>query len=298
MNKPPKLVPGSRIGVCAPSSRLNEDHFEAGCRLLRTQGFDVFVHPQCHEQDGQIAGSADVRAAALQSLLLDPSVDSVIFTGGGHRAAEIIPLLDWAKLKNIAPKIVMGYSDNTVLLHSLNARLNWVTFYGPTVQAIGRTKDTEPDTWTRSLAVLNGGTPSYTLRYSGPAVTGKIVAATLSMLPLILDTADMPDLTNAILCIEDLHEEFSTIDRLLLLLRRKGVFDRISALVCGQFLHLTDSGRPFGFDLEQIVRHHAGRTPVGFDAPFGHGDFLYALPVGVKAGLSADTLTLLDPAVS
>jgi muramoyltetrapeptide carboxypeptidase len=298
LRKPSSLKPGSTIGISAPSSRLNKDTFEAGCAVLRDQGFTIYVHDQSHLEHGQIAGPATDRAAALTDLLLDPAIDAVVFSGGGHRAAEILPLLDWTALQKTEPKIMMGFSDITVLLHAFHARLGWATFYGPAVQAIGRTKDSHPDTWAHSRALLEGATPTYALRYDGKPIEGPVVAATLSLLPLLLDTDDLPDLTGSILCIEDINEEASSIDRLMLLLKRKGVLDKIAALVCGDFINVRDGGtRPFGFTVEEIIRHHAGDLPLAFDAPFGHGDALYALPIGVKARLRNNALTMLESGV-
>lgn len=295
---PPLLPAGARIGVCAPSSRINPERFDAGLAFLRAQKFDVFVHPQCYEETGQIAGSAAIRADSFTDLLHDKTIDGIIFAAGGHRATELLPLIDWARLQNAAPKFVMGFSDNSVLINALNARLGWTTIFGPTVQTIGRLAPEHNDLWLPVDTLLKGHIPVCPLDYHGPAIEGPVLVSTLSLLPLLLDTPDMPDLAGAILCIEDIKEELSAIDRLMLHLKRRGVFDKIAALVCGTFTDITDTGRPFGFQLGEIMRHHAEGVPVAMDAPFGHGDTLHPLAIGPRACLHKNALTYLDPVFS
>lgn len=297
-HKPKSLKPGGRIGVCAPSSRISQPNFDLGVARLRKDGFDVVIHPQTHQETGQIAGTAQERAAALQELLLDARVDAVIFACGGHRAAELIPLLDWKSIKRAGPKIMMGFSDISMLLHAFHARLGWTTFFGPMIQHIGRTQDTHPQSWAKSKVLLQGAAPDVDIDYYGPKIEGRLLPVTLSLLTLLLETNDLAKLKGSILCIEDVNEELSAIDRMLLNLKRRGVFDQIAALGVGDFTDTKDSEkRPFGFTIKEIVKHHAGDCPVAFDVPIGHGDKLYALPVGANVRLEQGALTLIEPSV-
>ena len=58
-------------------------------------------------------------------------------------------------------------------------------------------------------------------------------------------------------------------------------------IIFGQFTDMQDTGAPFGFTLEDIIREHTDHLniPVVMNAPFGHGGDLYCLPVGQKAQL-------------
>lgn len=292
--RPARLPARAAIGICAPSSRINPEKFEAGCAILQQQGYTLFVHPQTHEAHGQIAGSAQSRAAALMDLLCDDTLDAVFFACGGHRAAEVLPLIDWTECAAAKPKIVMGFSDGSVLVNAITARLGWVGVFGPTVQSFATLAQQNAEALHPAWALLYGHKFHMTLDYNGPAVQGHIVASTLSLLPLLLQSQNIVPLKNAILCVEDCHEELSAVDRLFLFLKQHGVFDNIRALVCGSFSDMTDTGRPFGFTLEEIVRHHAGATPVAFNAPFGHAGPFSPLPVGVLARVSPNGFELVD----
>lgn len=278
-----------RIGICAPSGRMNADTFPAGVQWLQDNGFDVFVHPQCHAEYGQMAGEAHSRAAALMDVLTDPALDAVWLMAGGHRGAELLPLLDWDALKDVPEKPVLGFSDGSIIVNALAAKLGWKTCFAPTVQTLGRA----PAIWAMARDALLGRPRALTCAYGGAPVSGHIVASTLSLLPLLIDTPYMPDLKGAILCVEDINEEISAIDRMFLYLKNRGVFDSIAALVCGEFTNLTDSGRPFGFAFDEIARYHAGALPLALNAPFGHGDVFYPLPIGRTGRLENNTLSFM-----
>lgn len=292
--RPARLHHNARIGICAPSSRITPDKFDAGCAVLQEQGYSVFIHPQTYEATGQIAGGAERRAAALHDLLMDDTLDAVFFACGGHRSAETLPYLNWDALSSAKPKILMGFSDNSVVLNAITARLGWVTVFGPTVQKLAGMGMAGFENLLPVFSLLEGHRLSVPLSYDGPAIQGHIVASTLSMLPLLVGTQNLITLNGAILCVEDCNEELSTIDRLFLLLKQTGAIDAVKAIVCGSFSNLTDTGRPFGFALEDIVQHHAGNTPVGFYAPFGHDGTFVPLPIGVQGYVSANTFELVD----
>lgn len=268
---------------------MNPDTFNPGRQILDDAGYAVFVHPQCYAHTGQIAGPADVRAAALMELLLDRTIDAVWLMGGGHRAAELLPLLDWDALKHIPSKPVLGFSDGSIIIYALQARLGWTTYFAPTVQSLGRM----PDLWPLAEKALNGQPEPIVCDYTGPGVTGRVIASTLSLLPLLLETEDVPELQGAILCIEDTNEELTTIDRHMLFLKRRGVFDKVAALVCGSFTHMGDSGRPFEFTLSEVMQHHAGAVPVAMNGQFGHGEIFYPLPVGGTGRLENNVLSFM-----
>ena len=72
-------------------------------------------------------------------------------------------------------------------------------------------------------------------------------------------------------------------------MKRSGIFDNVSALLFGDFGDFPETGKPFGFSFEEIIKEHTDGMdiPVIMQAPFGHGDTLFPLPIGVTAKLNA-----------
>lgn len=284
---PPPVHPGDTIGIMAPSSFVEPDTLAPGIAALEQRGYRVHLHPQTFLRDRQSAGTAADKCAALYDLWNDPAIGAVLAAGGGNRSLHMLEALDTGRLK-ATPKAFVGFSDSTVLLNAFTAHLRIVTFHGP---VLGRVRD-NPDL--DSLVSALGGRPQEpdlrTARVvrSGQA-QGVLIGGTLSLVQYLAATPDLPDPEGAILFLEDVSEEFSHIDRMLLHLRRAGVLKVLSGLILGTWESLQDRGRPYGFTLEDIVAEHTRDThyPIVMGAPFGHGAVLPTFPIGGKARLSA-----------
>src|SRR5262249_17802197 len=77
-----------------------------------------------------LAGSADVRAAAIQNAWRDPGIAGLIAVRGGYGSAQVLPLLDREEAR-LAAKPFVGYSDLTAVLTFLAIGCEMVAFHGP-----------------------------------------------------------------------------------------------------------------------------------------------------------------------
>jgi muramoyltetrapeptide carboxypeptidase len=65
-------------------------------------------------------------------------------------------------------------------------------------------------------------------------------------------------------------------------LKRQGVFSKIKGLILGEFSELLDTERPYGFTLDDIIAEHVPHDlPIIKNAPFGHGNRLITLLIGL-----------------
>lgn len=307
--RPPVLRPGDTIGIMAPSSRTDKDAVAAGKAGLEKRGYKVFVHPQTYKQAAQSAGYARDKARALHDLFKNDDISAIIAARGGNRAGTILEHLDM-KLIRQHPKILMGYSDVTTLLNAITVETGLVTFHGPVLGDFRGVHNPTGRSLKQALDILTGTTTDIPLgarcKIMRPGrVRGTLIGGNLSLIVSLLGTPWQPRFKNTLLFLEDCHEEYSRIDRMILHLRLAGVFDEISGLICGTFTDMTDTGRqPFGLSLADIIRQHTAgyRFPVVMNAAFGHGRHRPALPVGAVAALQARTgnsrLTLDAPAVA
>jgi muramoyltetrapeptide carboxypeptidase len=278
-----------RIGVMAPSSYVERADIEKSKAILESKGYSVFVHPQTFERHGQSAGNTLQKALAFQGLWMRPDIDVIWAAGGGNRALHLLESINFEKLK-AKPKTVVGFSDVTALLNTLYAKTGIAGVHG---DVFGRLHKRPAEQIDQTLALLAGKKSEMPLTAASAFREGKaegvLVGGNLSVFQYLPGTLEGEWLEGAILFLEDCGEEWSRLDRMLLHLKRMGVFAKISGLILGQFTDMKDSGRPYGFTLEDMLAEHLeGRDiPVITNAPFGHGPDLYALPVGRKAKLSA-----------
>lgn len=135
MHYPKPLTVGSRIAITAFSSGVSANlhqRLDAVLNGLRQRGFEV-IEGQClRENHHYVSGSAQARAAELMGFLLDDSIDAVAPPWGGELALEILPLLDFQRLRQARPKWIFGYSDVTTVTTVLSAHTGW-----PTVHSAG-----------------------------------------------------------------------------------------------------------------------------------------------------------------
>lgn len=283
--KPPALKPGDTIGVMAPSSYVERADIERAVKVVEKKGFKVFVHPQTFERHNQSAGLPLQKTLALQGLWQRADIKAIWCAGGGNRALHFMDSINFEAMKK-RPKILIGFSDVTVLLNGVFAHTGITTIHGPVFKNLDKFKQ-----WDLMLPLLTGKSVTYEMPKAkvvneGKA-SGQLIGGNLSLFQYLPSTLPGEFWKDGILFLEDCNEELSKIDRMFLHLKRTGVLKQISALVLGQFSELQESGRPYGFSLEEIIREHTEDLdiPVIMNAPFGHGRDLFPFPVGAKATL-------------
>lgn len=293
MIQPPFLSIGDTVGIMSPSSYVEEADIAAGIEALKKHGFQVSVHPQTTARLNQSAGTHEQKRDAFHELVKDPSIKAIVFAGGGNRALHLLDHLDFDLIR-ANPKIYMGFSDSTAILNAITARTGLITYHGPVLKRLADNPELD-----FNIRLLKGEETVIPLAganilHKGHA-EGWLIGGNLNVFRRLIGTTEMPDATGAILFLEDTHEETSRIDAELCFLRRSGLFDKIGGLIFGQFGHLLDTGRPFGFSFDDIVAEHTHglKIPVLVDAPFGHVKNLVTLPIGQKAKLGGTSIHLL-----
>ncbi|MEU6844977.1 LD-carboxypeptidase [Streptomyces sp. NPDC046716] len=304
--RPPRLAPGARVAVVAPSGPVPEDRLQAGLDLLRGWDLEPVVAPHVldtHDRFDYLAGTDADRAADLQAAWCDPEVDAVLCARGGYGAQRMVDLLDWTAMRAARPKAFVGYSDITALHEAFAVRLGVSTLHGPMVAAADFLKSAraqghlratlfEPET-VRSIAAPGGG------RVLVPGVArGVTLGGCLALLAADLGAPfARRSARGGLLCLEDVGEETYRLDRYLTQLLRGGLFEGVSGVLLGSWAECDDPG------LDDLLADRLGGlgVPVVDDFGFGHGDDALTVPFGVAGVLDASgaaVLTLDEPALS
>ena len=288
MLKPRAVTPGSRIAIVSPASPFSREEFDRGVEELRRLGYeptydeDVFAR-----SSGYLSGAADLRAAAFSRAWSDPSVTALIAVRGGYGSVHMLPLLDAAVIRK-APKLFIGYSDNTSLLSWLTCQCGIAALHGPMIEgrlargAQGYDRDS-------MLAFMQDGSgrvlaPEGLAVIRGGEAAGPLFGGTLTQLTASLGTPyafDPP--SGCILFLEDVNERPYKLDRLLTQLRLAGILARARALVFGEMRGCDESsGQPCAMDvIRAFAQDFPGPVITGF--PSGHTTGpCWTLPLGVR----------------
>ncbi|WP_141207710.1 S66 peptidase family protein [Streptomyces griseorubiginosus] len=301
--RPPRLAPGARVAVVAPSGPILEERLQAGLDILRGWDLDPVVTPHVldrHGELGYLAGSDADRAADLQAAWCDPAVDAVLCARGGYGAQRMVDLLDWDAMRAAGPKVLVGFSDVTTLHQAFATRLGLVTLYGPAAAGADFVKNALAQEHLR--ATLLAPETVRTLTSRGPALVpgrarGVTLGGCLSLLATDLGTRHgRSGARDGLLLIEDVGEQPYRVDRLLTQLLRTGWLDGVRGIVLGSW----ESCGPYDV-LRTVLAERLGGlgVPVVEEFGFGHCEGALTVPFGVAAELDAEagTLTLDEPAL-
>jgi muramoyltetrapeptide carboxypeptidase len=312
--RPPRLEPGSRIALIAPAGPLLErDDITRAEALCRALGYEPVPGKNAYNHYGYLAGTDDERLVDLNQALQDPTVGAVWCIRGGYGVTRLLERVDFAAVAR-RPKPLIGFSDITALLNAVCRAAGVVSFHGPVARAsmpvFSRqhfervlTRAESPGRLGRLPEPAGVLIPQQnriiTLR--GGIAEGPLAGGNLTLLQCLIGTPWFPDLTGAILFIEDVGEHLYRVDRALAHLRTIGAFQRLAGIAVGRFTELVRAGRDGALGFDQVLTNYFGplKIPVAYGFPIGHIDEQWTLPLGVRARLDADAgeLELLEPAV-
>ena len=228
--------------MAALSGPVDPERLERGLAALRGLGFEPVLADNAASREGLFAGGDASRLAAFHRLAADADLPAILFTRGGHGVLRVLPGIDWELLRR-RPRAYLGYSDLTPFLLAVVRRLGLVAFHGPLVGAElarGLTAGERESL----LGALGGRYPVAMplvgwLR--GGAAAGPLLGGCLSLLTATLGTAWFPELSGALLFLEDVNEPLYRIDRMLTHLALSGNLDRLGGMILGH-LDATDAG--------------------------------------------------------
>ncbi|MFD3824616.1 LD-carboxypeptidase [Streptomyces sp. NPDC058625] len=304
LRRPPRLGPGARVAVVAPSGPVPEDRLQAGLDTLRGWDLDPVSAPHVLDRHGEfdyLAGTDADRAADLQAAWCDPAVDAVICARGGYGVQRMVDLLDWTAMRAAGPKVFVGFSDITALHEAFATRLGLVTLHGPMAAGVDFLKNARAQEHLRST--LFAPETVRTLASEGTALVpgrarGVTLGGCLALLAAGLGTPHTrPSARGGLLCLEDVGEEPYRLDRYLTQLLRAGRLDGVSGLLLGSWAQCGPYEK-----VRALLADRLGGlgVPVAEQFGFGHCDGALTVPFGVTAELDADagTLTLDEPALT
>lgn len=293
---PRPLTPAGRVAVAAPASAaLDAASADAGLAALAARGLTVEPGRARAVAHGFLAGTDDERADELNALLRRDDLDAIVCLRGGYGLLRLLDRIDYEAAR-AHPKLVVGYSDVTALLFALWAKAGVPGLSGPMVAPDWPHLDAETEAQFWRLA--GGDAP---VEIAGPGgerpaglqggdAEGTLLAGNLALVTALLGTPFLPDLTGAILVVEDVGEAPYRIDGMLARLRLAGVLERLGGVVFGLFTDCAPPTNRRSFTVDEVLADYARYVngPVATGLLYGHVRRKATVPVGVRARLTVD----------
>lgn len=291
---PPLLAPGARVALVSPAGPLaGERDIAFAVKQAESLGWTAVVGAHALARHGYFAGTDPDRLKDLNAAITDDTVDGIWCLRGGYGAMRILDGVEYDALRR-RPKPLIGYSDITALHAAVQTRCGLVSFHGPTA----RSKLVEFTRQSLVRAVIEGtdpcGAAPQASTLHGGRARGRLVGGNLALVAALCGTPYAVSLDGAIVVLEDVNEPVYRIDRMFQQLLLCGGLQRCAGIVLGSFTNMPDGGRDEGRTLSDVFREvvEALGVPCITNAPLGHIDAQWTIPLGKVAELDADACTL------
>ena len=272
MIKPRALQKGSKVGIVAAARSAFRKDLLYAVNWLKNCGYEVSFSENIDETYHQFAGDDKLRIDALQKMINDSSVDAIWFAKGGYGSVRVIDHIDFENLKK-KPKWFIGYSDPTVF-HLYLHRLGVMSIHGAMPVGLA---DKSKNTRVYLNDILRGEPQNYRLENKMPLnrdgyAEGKLIGGNLSVIYSVIGSSSSLMSDDKILFLEDLDEYLYHLDRMMMSLKRNGIFDKIKGLIIGSFNNMNDNEISFGKSAYEIIFDvvKVYDFPVYFGFPAGH----------------------------
>ncbi len=289
-------VPGEIIDVIAPASACGAEQLSAGLELLQRWGYVPRVSGELFGQPGIMANEDSVRLMQLKTALCARDSRLIWAVRGGYGCLRLLPGLD-DLLAAGRQKILIGYSDITILQQLLMERLGWPMLQARMFNQL--VDESDEDTHGSELRQLLAGKTSElhydrlrpqnsAARATGFHLDAPLRGGNLTSLVCLSGTRWAGISVPHILVLEEVGERGYEIDRLLTQLRLSGWLKHTQAIIFGDFSggEEADGCSTVAGVLQQFAS--TCELPVFSGLPIGHGEIFRPLPLGIRASLDMD----------
>ena len=296
---PSSLRKGSKIAFTAPASPTNMWEISSSVNFYKKNGCEVVIGDTIRLQKNQyryFSAPDEIRAAEFMKFIEDKTISGIICGRGGYGTGRILKYLDFELIKN-NPKIIIGFSDISILLLAITKMTGLVTFHGPVASVKLNTftgnnllnsifyKENYTNFKIPGIQIINEG-----------AAEGEIVGGNLTMLISTMGTPYEIDTNEKLLFIEDVAEHAYEVDRMLTQLYNANKLQVANAIIFNGFKNI-NSRRPFypnkGYSIKEVIDQIVKplNKPLIYNFEFGHEDNMITLPIGIKSKIDTKSRT-------
>lgn len=279
------LKPGDTIECIAPASKFNPDCLPLIQNLIESWGFKAKISAPFSEEEWLCTHSEKKRFEILQNALLDPSTNAIWGIHGGYGSGQLLPYLD-AMTPPPRPKLLLGFSDLTMLHLFVNKKWNWPSLHTPSARGVALEKVSKASIENLRRWLLGTCDPLEItpLNHAPLPSSATIVGGNLSLVATSLGTPWQIETQNHLLFLEEIGEKAYRIDRMLNQLAQAKLFQNAQGVLLGDFLLRDAKDDP---DIKKLLKKWTEQMecPV-FSISAGHGFENLVVPLNFKIPLS------------
>lgn len=301
---PKHLKENSKIGlICPAGGFVDYKPIKLVVKYLKKLNYKVILGSSLIASKkylNYLSGPDNKRRQDFLKFWNDKSVDAIFCLRGGYGCLRFVNEIDFYKLRK-TKKILLGFSDVTVLLLAIYKKCNLLTFHGPLLGykfINNKLKPfnilTEKNLW--ELLRKPNFKFFYSFKNNGVVINrgkaiGSLLGGNITDICSMIGSNLLPSFKGSILFLEDVHEEPYRIDRLLTQIDNANIFKVVNGIVFCSFEKCKfKNNQEIILLLKEKVKKY--KIPIVFNFPIGHGITNYTVPIGQKVILDADNLCL------
>ena len=285
---------GDTIGIISPSWVADKNDYEKYAKGIEKLGFQIKFGKNIYKDTYQYTASVEERVDDINEMIHDETV-KMIFFGGGYGSVDLLPYIDYQKLKE-EPKLFLSYSDGTSILNAIYAQTGVTTYYGQTPGLYNNISEYDRKQFTSHL--VDGNVTHYVSNSNWHTIKaghceGILMGGYLVNFVLSLENRFFPYQMdkNYILFIEESEKYQSVYDVSMFLtcIGQSRLMEHITGLLFG---HYSDNISPLLFEILKRFGEKYG-IPIAYCDDFGHGANHAIFPIGRNAFLDTENQVLL-----
>ena len=293
---PKPLQKGDKIAVVSPAGTVDFPQISTTIDLIKSKGYEVELSPNSlgfYDMGYTYSGTEEERLSDLNWALNNDEISAIWATRGGYGCQHLLKGLELSQFKE-KPKWYIGYSDNTVI-QSFLLKNNFASIHGQTLKTSSFGVSSE--SFENIFQILEGILPKYQIKSHPLNKTGhpqgELIGGNLAMIYALLGSPYSFDFKDKILFIEDIGEQFYTLDRMLMGLDLAGVFKQIKGIIIGGMNNMGNENNPHfeeNFDplAYEIISHRLKIYPIPMAFAFPNGHIFDNLPLILGAKIKLE----------
>lgn len=287
---------GDTVGIVCPAGAiaLGDKRITLLEERLTSLGLKFKYGKTIGKKLAYLGGSDEDRATDLMDMFMDKDVSIILAMLGGYGCSRIVDKLDYKVIEE-NPKLLIGFSDITVLLNTLSKMANIPAVHGPVGIYIGKPtfdeislNDFSNILFQNQLGRVLENPKDDAVTLTGGVARGKLVGGNLSLINNLIGTPYEIDFSEKIVFIEEVDEKPYAIDRYLSALRLSKSIDKAKGFIFGYFTNCEPEEIGSWNYIDLIKQYFADlNKPVIYNFASGHDLPFISLPIGLEVELDA-----------
>ncbi len=283
------LKPHDTIEFIAPASKFDTKILLKITHLMQEWGLKAKISCPMNPSDWLCSTGEKERFDILQNALTDPHTQAIWVTWGGYGSAHLLPYLDQLVMPAI-PKLLMGFSDTTILHLFLNGKWKWPSLHCPSAHQVALHKISKESISALKGVIFKNAKPYFLNiypmnKYCSKELEGtftELVGGNLSLIMSSLATPWQIQTQDKFLFVEEVGEAAYRIDRMFHQLLQAKIFDKVKGIIFGEFIQRQT--QEIDEQIKKILEQWALKLPIPiFSCKAGHGTRNDPIPLQCKA---------------